>query len=133
MKKLYLLSLFIVMSAATLFGQRFLQETFDVDVTYDQLYGSNFTVITIPVTGHSTLQPLAMDVYQPAGDDADERPLVIYIHTGNFLPIIVNGGVSGTKSDSATVEICSRLAKLGYVVASIDYRAGMGSIRCHAT
>ncbi len=124
MKKLYLLFLLLFTGSTLMFGQRFLTETFDVDITSNQLYGANFTVLTIPVTGHSTLQPLVMDVYEPADDTAEERPLIIFVHTGNFLPIIVNGGISGTKTDSASVEICTRLAKLGYVVASIDYRVG---------
>ena len=125
MKKLYLLLLLAFTCSSMVFGQRFLEETFsDVTISRNQLYGANFTAITIPVTGSSTLQPLVMDVYEPEGDLAGERPLVIYIHTGNFLPIIVNGGVSGDKADSAAVEICTRLAKMGYVVASIDYRVG---------
>ena len=123
MKNVYLF-LIMFLFAGQLYGQRFLESTFETEVTRNQFYGANFTAITIPVTGSSTLQPLVMDVYEPAGDTADERPLIIYVHTGNFLPIIVNGGISGTKSDSATVEICTRLAELGYVVASIDYRLG---------
>lgn len=125
MKKIYLLSFCLLFAFITANAQeRFLEKTFDVDITTNIPYGENYTVITVPVLGKSTLETLMMDVYQPAGDDAEERPLVVYLHTGNFLPIITNGSSSGTRSDSATVEICKRMAELGYVVASIDYRLG---------
>jgi hypothetical protein len=125
MKKLYLLALLFVFVGQSAIAQRFLEPTFDeVDITTNVPYGRNFTVESIPVTGHSSSQTLLMDVYQPANDDADLRPLVIYLHTGNFLPPIINGGVNGSKADSSNVEICIRLAKLGYVVASAEYRVG---------
>ena len=124
MKKIYLLSLLVLAGITTSFGQRFMEKTFDAEVSSNIEYGSNFTVIAFQLTGHSFLQPLMMDVYQPTGDVVEERPLIIYMHTGNFLPIITNGAISGTKSDSATVEICTRYAEMGYVVASIDYRVG---------
>lgn len=65
-----------------------------------------------------------MDVYQPVGDDAEVRPLVLVFHTGDFLPAVTNGGITGTKVDSSVVEICTRLAKAGYTAASVDYRLG---------
>lgn len=65
-----------------------------------------------------------MDIYSPEGDSKAERPLILYYHTGNFLPYPQNGGTSGTRRDSTCVEICTRLAKMGYVVASVDYRLG---------
>jgi hypothetical protein len=96
----------------------------DVDVIHDVPYGANFSVLAISVIGHTLKEPLLMDVYTPAGDTETNRPLAIVLHTGNFLPIMVNGGVTGTKTDSSTVEICKRLARMGYVVASADYRKG---------
>jgi carboxylesterase type B len=67
---------------------------------------------------------LLMDVYQPAGDSEADRPVILYFHTGNFLPQYVNGSAVGTRTDSSAVEICSRFARMGYVVASVDYRLG---------
>jgi len=100
---------------------RYLDEVFtDVAVTQNVVYGQNKTVIT----GAPMDQPLIMDVYEPTGDTATARPLFLYIHTGNFLPKIINQTLVGSLRDSASVEICTRMAKLGYVVASIDYRTG---------
>jgi carboxylesterase type B len=65
-----------------------------------------------------------MDVYTPTGDTETDRPLIVYLHTGSFLPRYINQLPTGSKSDSATVEMCRRFAKKGYVVAAIGYRAG---------
>lgn len=105
--------------------ERYLGPVFDdVEVTSNVPYGQNFTVLALPLTGHTLKQFLVMDVYQPAGDTADARPLAIVLHTGNFLPIQTNGGVTGEKTDSAVVEVCMRLARMGYVAVSADYRLG---------
>ena len=118
-------TLCLLMGLSMMAQERYLDQVFDaVDVTSNVPYGENFTVLAQPLTGTSSKQPLVMDVYQPSGDTSTARPLVIYLHTGNFLPIQVNGGVTGTKSDSSAVEICSRLAKMGYVAVSADYRQG---------
>ncbi|GIV31176.1 MAG: hypothetical protein KatS3mg029_0527 [Saprospiraceae bacterium] len=70
------------------------------------------------------VHPLVMDVYEPVGDTETDRPLVIYFHTGSFLPFPQNGITGGKKDDSTAVEICKRLARMGYVAASADYRLG---------
>lgn len=74
--------------------------------------------------GGSTRQPLRAQFYTPAGDTATDRPLVIYLHTGNFIPFSFNGSCGGTVGDSTNVEIATRLAKMGYVVAVVEYRQG---------
>ena len=61
-------------------------------------------------------QTLTMDIYQPAGDTVKRRPLIIFAHQGGFL--------TGSKTDPYMVAICTRMARLGYVAASIDYRLG---------
>jgi hypothetical protein len=101
--------------------QRYIDSVFaNVNVTPDVTYGANVTVITNP----PSLDTLQMDIYEPAGDTLSARPLIIYIHTGSFLPVPLNGQCTGDKRDSATVEMCTRFAKKGYVVAAIDYRLG---------
>ena len=122
-------TLFLISLVATsvLFaqGERYLDQVFDeVEVTSNVQYGENFTALFLTISGTMVKQQLLMDVYQPAGDTVKGRPLVVYLHTGNFLPIQINRGTNGTKTDSATVEVCTRLAKMGYVVASADYRLG---------
>ncbi|MFN3874384.1 MAG: T9SS type A sorting domain-containing protein [Flavobacteriales bacterium] len=67
-----------------------------------------------------------MDVYQPdqSIDTETQRPLVIYLHTGNALPPPLNGSPNGTRKDSCAVESCKRFARRGYVAASMSYRLG---------
>lgn len=69
---------------------------------------------------------LRFDLYEPSqGVDTEmARPLVIYLHTGNALPPPLNGSPTGLRSDSTAVEICSRMARRGYVAASMSYRLG---------
>ena len=121
---LLILALFCF-SALGVQAQRYLEEVFDdVNIEEDVQYGLNYTIITVPVTGNSSPQPLVMDVYTPDGDTETARPLVLYFGTGNFLPNPDNGTTSGTKNDSINVEICTRLTKMGYVVANVRYRLG---------
>ncbi|MCB9050287.1 MAG: carboxylesterase family protein [Lewinellaceae bacterium] len=115
-----LLLIFFFLLTAQLQSQvRYLDEIFtDVNVEPDVVYGQNISVLLMGV------QELTMDVYTPAGDDATDRPVVIYLHTGSFLPQYFNGQITGGKRDSTAVEICTRLAKMGYVAVSATYRAG---------
>lgn len=134
MKKLAF-SLLLVMLAisSSLFAQdRYLDQVFTQVSKTTAIYGSNFTVLTLGVPSilHTTRQPLVMDVYTPSGDTETARPLILYCHTGNFLPWVdqtgksINGACGGLRTDSAAIEFCTRLAQMGYVVASIDYRLG---------
>ncbi len=104
-------------------AQRYTTEIFpSATVTSNVPYGSNISVLT----GTPTSQPLVMDVYQPAGavDPLAKRPLVIMLHTGSFLPKIINQTPTGGKTDSTLVEMCTQFAKRGYVAISADYRTG---------
>lgn len=74
------------------------------------VYGSNLTAA-------GTTQSLVLDVYQPVGDVATSRPLVIMVHGGSFI--------GGSRTGPDVVPLCQDLAKLGYVTATIDYRLGM--------
>lgn len=115
------LAVLALVAAGPASAQRYLTEQFSsADVQSNVVYGSNFTVLT----GAPVLQPLVMDVYTPTGDTETDRPLIVYVHTGSFLPRYINNLPTGDKQDSATVEMCRRFAKKGYVVAAIGYRAG---------
>jgi poly(3-hydroxybutyrate) depolymerase len=59
---------------------------------------------------------LKLDFYQPTGDTAQARPLIIWAHGGSFL--------GGTKADGDVVALSQKFAKKGYACASIDYRTG---------
>jgi para-nitrobenzyl esterase len=91
-------------------GGRYYRPIFaTVTVTSNVVYGA-----AAPFGG--TSQQLLLDVYQPAGDTVQRRPLIIFAHQGGFL--------TGSKTDAYMVAVCTRLARLGYVTASIDYRLG---------
>ncbi len=89
---------------------RYYQPVFaNVTVTSNVAYG-------MATTYNGNAQTLLMDVYQPAGDTVKRRPLVIFAHQGGFF--------IGSKTDAYMVATCTRLARLGYVAASIEYRLG---------
>jgi len=88
-------------------GIRYKHEIFSrVDITKDVVYGQNYDY------GH--LIELKMDVYEPHGDKASKRALIIFIHGGGFT--------GGDKADKQWVFLCTTFAKRGYVTASINYR-----------
>lgn len=76
------------------------------------------------LTGSAKLDSFYMDIYEPTGNTDAARPVIIYLHTGSFLPRYINKLPTGARDDSATVEMCTRFAQKGYVVASMSYRLG---------
>lgn len=78
-----------------------------VVTTADQVYGSAVAQDGTPVT-------LRYDLREPAGDDADVRPLVIFVHGGSFR--------SGSRTSGEIVDQATDLSRKGYVTASISYR-----------
>ncbi|GAA4031682.1 hypothetical protein GCM10022409_14900 [Hymenobacter glaciei] len=91
-------------------GGRYYRPIFaNVTVTPDVIYGT-------AVTYQGTTQTLLMDIYQPTGDALARRPVIIFAHQGGFL--------AGSRTDAYMVNICTRMARLGYVTASIEYRLG---------
>jgi hypothetical protein len=78
---------------------------------------------TSPTTGLKVTN-VQMDIYAPPTDDVAERPVVLYLHTGNALPPPLNGSPTGTRKDSTAVETCMRFARRGYVAVSMSYRLG---------
>jgi hypothetical protein len=78
------------------------------DSTKGVTFGSNASFYNSTVN-------LLLDVYQPHGDTASKRALIIFTHGGSF--------VGGTRDQMAT--LCHDFSKMGYVTATIDYRLGM--------
>lgn len=92
-------------------GNRYINRIFsDVTTTADVLYGS-----ATASTGAN--EQLYMDVYEPTGDGISNRPLIIMCHGGFFI--------SGDKAGPDMVPLCEDFARMGYVVASINYRMGV--------
>lgn len=120
--------------------ERYLSEVFtDADITIHKnvVYGQNISVentILAALQGLPPVMPdtvdLRMDIYEPssAADTLDERPLILYLPTGNFLPPVVNGSPNGNRKDSSAVNFAKQLAKRGYVCAIVDYRKGWNPV-----
>ena len=101
--------------------ERYYDKVFtDLTITQNVKYAENYTV----VTGAPGLQDLLMDVYEPANDTASQRPLIILMHAGSFLPRGLNTLPFGNKRDSSIVEMCKQFAQRGYVAAAVNYRLG---------
>lgn len=131
MKKFTQTIAFTFLLLGCLSAQRYLSPVFTdlVKTGENVIYGVNATVLTVSgPTRQAEPQPLTCDVYEPAGDTEDERPLIILLHTGNFLPPQINGGCGGAKNDPVLVDLAGRLVKLGYVVAIANYRLGWNPI-----
>ena len=116
MKKLFLTSAFCHLTSSILFSQsycgsaRYDTKVFTtITVTSDVVYGWNKNVFTQTDT-------LKMDIYEPTGDTATIRPLIVMAHGGSFF--------IGDKTDMSFIS--TEMAKRGYVVASINYRLGVG-------
>ncbi|MEL6133437.1 MAG: T9SS type A sorting domain-containing protein, partial [Bacteroidota bacterium] len=87
-------------------GQRYRFEVFSsTDSTLDVQFGEN-------TTAAGTQQSLLMDIYEPSGDTASARTVVVLAFGGAFI--------SGDRKQLK--ELCEVLARRGFVAASIDYR-----------
>ncbi|HQU60698.1 MAG TPA: hypothetical protein PLU64_15940, partial [Saprospiraceae bacterium] len=114
MKKLnfLLLTLALSLTASVQAQGPYLEALYDVQVTPNQVYGVNATILPVlfQQSTEAVPQPLVMDIYEPVGDDNEARPVMLVFHTGNFLPFPQNNGTGGTIRDSTVVELCTRLA-----------------------
>lgn len=82
----------------------------DYIINTDVAYGEN-----INLDGEN--EALLLDIYRPADDAETNRALVILCHGGYFI--------GGDKGATDMVPLCEDLARMGYVVASINYRMGI--------
>jgi para-nitrobenzyl esterase len=79
----------------------------NVTVTSDIVYGSNVNFDGATVS-------LRLDFYQPTGDTAKTRPLMLFFYGGGFAV--------GDKTAGDIVRLCTTFAKKGYVTAAPNYR-----------
>ena len=116
-----LLSLGFTASAQT----RYLDDVFSaVTVTSDVPYATNTSILPMLQSLPPGPATLKCDIYEPTGDSVVNRPVIILIHTGSFLPPVLNGQPTGSKTDLSIVEQCTRWAKKGYVAVAMDNRLG---------
>lgn len=89
---------------------RYIDPVFDeVDVTLDIPYRETQDSEGNPITLH-------LDMYEPAGDSEQSRPVIVWMHGGGF--------VGGDKSVMAPY--AEELARRGYVAVSLQYRLRPG-------
>lgn len=118
----YLLSVLCPAFALTLALLPLLAAQAQVDTTGGRYYQPVFPQVTITrgvafgqalnIQGQTVA--LRLDFYEPTGDSLAQRPLLVFAHEGGF--------VGGTRDDQYATALATRLAGLGYCVASIDYR-----------
>ncbi len=80
-----------------------------------------YTEVDVQTVTYSQANNLQMDIYQPIGDTASKRPLVVLAHGGGF--------VGGFRNNPAMVEMGNALAKRGYVAVSFSYRLAPGFLQ----
>ncbi len=87
---------------------RYRDEVFgNFSVTSDLQYGSAPDLSNNPVA-------LKLDLYEPDGDSASQRPAVVWVHGGGYN--------KGDKAFGPALVMGPLLAKRGYVFVSINYR-----------
>ena len=75
---------------------------------------SNITYGRAPNSTTGAVDTLKLDLYQPSGDTATKRPVVVFAHGGAFT--------GGDKVGAPWLIVAQGLARRGYIVASINYR-----------
>ncbi|MEL7207068.1 MAG: alpha/beta hydrolase, partial [Actinomycetota bacterium] len=89
-------------------GDRYIDEVFtEVTETSDVVYGE-----AVNVQGET--EQLEMDIFEPTGDAAAARPVLMFLHGGGFT--------SGDKSSPLIRRLAQSFARRGYVTASVNYR-----------
>lgn len=108
----FIVFLFITASIQAGAQKRFKSEVFtDIDSISDVQYGQ-----AVNIKGEN--ENLLLDIFTPSKKDTMKyRPLVIFIHGGGFQ--------NNSKNGSYSSMVCTKLAKRGYVTATIDYRLGV--------
>ena len=113
--KIFTFSLFLfsmLLAQADCIGERYVNDIFDVDIQYGIEYGENINEEFLFGTEYN--ETLYMDIYEPSGDDLEERPIIFFMFGGSF--------VGGSRDSGNMVALCNSYASKGYVAVAIDYR-----------
>jgi len=105
---------------------RYIDEVFDeVSVTEDVVYGNAPDLPFIFLFEWNTVDiDLDMDIYEPAEDTLEKRPVIVFIHTGAFF--------SGHNELDDVVDLSIASAKRGYVAININYRLGLNILSSYS-
>jgi predicted esterase len=110
----------VILSLTVLAGCTVPRPPGDSPLRYRDAVFTNFTVTRDLQYGSApdqeTGNPVALrlDLYQPTGDTETRRPVLIWVHGGGYS--------AGDKASGVATDIAPTFARLGYVVASINYR-----------
>ena len=117
-----MLLIFLVYTQET----RFIDEIFDeISITENVVYGNAPDLPFIFLFEWNTYDiDLHMDIYQPVGDVMQDRPVIIFAHSGAFF--------TGTKDAQDMVALCEASAKRGYVAISMEYRLGLNILSSYS-
>lgn len=86
-----------------------------LDIVFDSVVVEKDVVFGKTTNFRGSEEELLLDIYQPAGDDVKNRPVIVWIHGGGFR-------YGNDKSQRYIVMMAERFAKRGYVCLSINYR-----------
>lgn len=118
----------LALTATTGFAQTpYISDVYSFSKQTNIVYDSTRSYNILPSPAPTRVSARLMcDIYSPAGAGvpATPKPVVIIAHTGSFMPVLLNKQATGNKDDSAMVELCSRLAKRGFVAVAMNYRIG---------
>ena len=122
------LIIIILLSITFILAQnvRYLDEVFDeVTKTEDVVYGNAPDLPFIFLFEWNTQDiDLEMDIYEPEGDILEDRPVIIFIHSGSFF--------SGSNQANDMVALSIASAKRGYVAVSMEYRLGLNILSTYS-
>jgi hypothetical protein len=93
----------------------FIAQNAKAQVRYHDMIFDSVSISTVTYSNVWSV-PMLMDIYQPVGDTAAHRPVIVLAHGGSFIPPTDRTG------DNTITTLCTNFAKRGYVTASIDYR-----------
>lgn len=113
MQKTATLLFFFILSLSGFSQTRYLDSLFGFSHHRDILYGSNYD-------NKNQLTQLLMDVYEPAEDTAQLRPVIFFVHGGSF--------VGGSRTDQSIDKTAEYFSQKGYVTANIEYRVEQTNI-----
>jgi poly(3-hydroxybutyrate) depolymerase len=96
------------------------------DKTANVIYGTA-PAINAPylLENFTSSQNLLLDIFQPVGDTAQKRALIIFAHSGGFI--------NGTKDNEDMQALCDSFSLRGYVTATLDYRLGFNVLSSNAS
>jgi acetyl esterase/lipase len=105
---------------------RYLDEVFtEYQKTEDVVYGNAPDLPFLFLFEWNTFDiDLDMDIYEPVGDTLEDRPVIVFIHTGAFF--------SGHNELDDVVELSIASAKRGYVAININYRLGLNILSSYS-